>query len=151
MSDYPYTGINEAWLHMLREKGGKKVEPVARKMGKNPSTLYKYAHPPELPSLDLLIQARWNFDNLGPLAAVNRACGAAAPIPLPTGDVDVIDRQTVRTIKEFSELMAAGAKAALDGQVSAAEFARIQKEAQQAQEAICLYVEVMRLKVRAGA
>jgi hypothetical protein len=72
----------------------------------------------------------------------------AAVVPLPHRGADADVRQASATMREFAEFLEAGAAASDDDVVTPEEFARVEREGQEAVEAILGMVAHYRARVR---
>lgn len=127
-------------LHDVLREHPMKVAGIAARMGDgvSASVLYGWANGSKAIPLSRLIQFVLITGDHRPIAALCEELGGAF-LPLPSRG-PLTDKAATRALKEFSDLMQEGSRAALDGRWTGAELARVEKEAAEAQRAIAQYV-----------
>ena len=146
----------------LKDAIGPHVRDVAKRLRRSPSLIYKWTEPAEDPddsgahnpldTLDEIIdeaQRRGRGElALAPIYWLNHEHGLVAfrmPVAGPGG---AVNRELLRSIKEFSELAQAAAEALADGRVSSPELKRIEREGTEALRAISALMQVAKECVR---
>lgn len=124
-----------------------KEAAIADRMGLARTFLYRYAniHDTAMIPVERLVQLVLISCDTRPIAALCRACGGdfIASKALSKGN----EQAALKAVQEFSQLMGEYSSAILDGRIDAKELALLEKEANDAQQAIAALVQTARVRV----